>query len=216
MDGSGKGLQRRERKKKATRDAIFSTAQKLFSKQGFENTSVADITEQVDIAQSTFFNYFPRKEDILVELFKRKLPYLKKKCQEILESDKPIKIKIHNIFATTARIAGQNESISRAMLIKNFSSFSNKQYDTVFFEGFRSVLSLVLKKGQEDGHIRKDVPAIKLANILEGVFTLFVIDCLIKKTCSISSKELFNRLNVCLEGMVENGAQQPSKGTGKQ
>jgi len=202
MRRSGKGLQRRERKKQATRDAIFKSAQKLFNQKGFENTSVEDITEQVDIAQSTFFNYFPRKEDILVEIFKRKLPFLKKKCQEILESDDAIKTKIHNIFSTTARIVAKNESISRAMLIKNFSSFTNKQYDGVFFEGFRSALSRVLEKGQKDGHIRRNVPAIKLASMLEGVFTLYVMDCLIVRIRRISSKELFDRLTLCLEGMI--------------
>jgi len=202
MRDLGRGLQRRERKKKATRDAIFKTAQKLFNQKGFENTSVEDITEQVDIAQSTFFNYFPRKEDILVEIFKSKFPFLKKKCQKILQSDEPIKKKIHNIFATTARIAAKNESISRSMMIKNLSSLSNIQYDGVFFEDFRTYLSLTLKKGQEKGQIRSDVPAIKLATMLEGVFNLFVIDCLIKRTCSISSQELFNRLNICLEGMI--------------
>ena len=204
MSASEKNFKRRERKKQATRDAIFKTAQKLFNQKGFENTTVADITERVDIAQSTFFNYFPRKEDILVEIFKRELPSLKEKCQEILTSNVSIKTKIHNIFGTTARIAVKNESISRAMLIKNFSSFSNKNYNGVFFEGFRSALSLVLKKGQGEGDIRKDVPAMKLARMLEGVFTLYVMDCLIVRTRKISTKELFSRLNLCLEGMMGN------------
>jgi AcrR family transcriptional regulator len=202
MKNADKPLKRRDRKKKATRDAIFKVAQRLFNQKGFENTSVEDITEKVDIAQSTFFNYFPRKEDILVEIFKRKLPYLRKKCQEIIELDAPITTKINKIFSTTARIAAQNENITRAMLVKNFSSFSNKEYNGVFFEDFRSALSLVLQKGQEEGHIRKDVSAIKLANILEGVFTLFVIDCLIKKSYSMSSKDLYSRLKICLEGMI--------------
>ena len=202
MKNPDKALKRRDRKKKATRDAIFKVAQRLFNQKGFENTSVEDITEKVDIAQSTFFNYFPRKEDILVEIFKRKLPYLRKKCQEIIELDAPITTKINKIFSATARIAAQNENITRAMLVKNFSSFFNKEYNGVFFEDFRSALSLVLQKGQEEGHIRKDVSAIKLANILEGVFTLFVIDCLIKKSYSMSSKDLYNRLNICLEGMI--------------
>jgi AcrR family transcriptional regulator len=202
MKAPDKTLKRRDRKKKATRDAIFKVAQKLFNQKGFENTSVEDITEKVDIAQSTFFNYFPRKEDILVEIFKRKLPFLRKKCQAIIELDAPITTKINKIFSATARIAAQNENITRAMLVKNFSSFSNKEYSGVFFEDFRSALSLVLQKGQEEGHIRQDVTAIKLANILEGVFTLFVIDCLIKKSYSMSSKDLYNRLNICLEGMV--------------
>ena len=205
MKNTATSLKRRERKKKATRDAIFRVAQKLFDQKGFENTSVEDITEKVDIAQSTFFNYFPRKEDILVEIFKRKLPFLRKKCQEIVALDAPITSKIHKIFSTTARIAAQNEHITRAMLIKNFSSFSNKEYSGVFFEDFRSSLSLILKKGQEEGHIRRDVPALKLATMLEGVFTLFIIDCLIKRSYSMSSKELFQRLNLCLEGMIHTG-----------
>jgi AcrR family transcriptional regulator len=205
MKDSEKGLKRRERKKKETRDAIFKIAHKLFKQKGFEDTSVEDITERVDIAQSTFFNYFPRKEDILVEIFKRKLPFLKMKCQEILQSDESIKTKIHKIFSTTAVIAAKNESISRAMMIKNFSSFSNTPHDGVFFEGFRSALSLVLKKGQEEGQIRSDIPAIKLANMLEGIFTLFVIDCLIKKASGISSRELLDRLTICLEGMMTLG-----------
>jgi AcrR family transcriptional regulator len=204
MRASGNNFKRRERKKQATRDAIFKTAQKLFNQKGFEKTSVEDITERVDIAQSTFFNYFPRKEDILVEIFKRELPFLKEKCQDILASDVSITKKIHNIFATAARIAVKNESISRSMLIKNFSSFSNKKYNGVFFEGFRSALSRILEKGQEEGDIRKDVPAIKLARMLEGVFTLYVMDCLIVRTRKISTKELFSRLNLCLEGMLDS------------
>lgn len=204
MTGTKNDPQRRERKKKAIRDAIFKTAQKLFVDKGFENTSVEDITERVDIAQSTFFNYFPRKEDLLAEIFKRKIPFLKRKCQEILELDVPIKTKINKIFSTTARIAAKHENITRAMLIKNFTTLNNQQYDGIFFEDFRNSLSLILKQGQAEDHIRKDISPIKLANMLEGVFTLFVIDCLIKKTYSMSSRELHIRLDICLEGMTIN------------
>ncbi len=202
MTGTKNDPQRRERKKKAIRNAIFKTAQKLFVDKGFENTSVEDITERVDIAQSTFFNYFPRKEDLLAEIFKRKIPFLKRKCQEILELDVHIKTKINKIFSTTARIAAKHENITRAMLIKNFTTLNNQQYDGIFFEDFRNSLSLILKQGQAEDHIRKDISPIKLANMLEGVFTLFVIDCLIKKTYCMSSRELHKRLNICLDGMA--------------
>ena len=202
MEHMHKPLKRRERKKKATRDAIFAVAQKFFNEKGFEHTAVEDITEKVDIAQSTFFNYFPRKEDILVEIFKRKLPFLRRKCREIVATEASIKTKINKIFSVTARIASHNENITRAMLIKNFSSFTNKQYNGLFFDDFRRSLSLILEKGQQRGQVRSDVPALKLATMLEGVFTLFIIDCLIKKSYSMTSKELFHRLDLCLEGMM--------------
>ena len=181
MKGADKNeLGRRERKKQITREAILKTAQELFNKKGFENTSVEELTERVDIAQSTFFNYFPRKEDILTEIFHIKLPFLKKKCGEVLLSNDPFKIKIRQIFSSMVSIVVKNENITRAMLIHTMSSPPDRNYNELFFDEFRKILSLVLKKGQEEGDIRKDVPAIKLANMLEGVFTLFIIDCFVK------------------------------------
>jgi len=93
------------------------------------------------------------------------------------------------------------------MLIKNFSIFSNLQYDGVFFKGLRSTLSLILKKGHGEGEIRNDVPALKLANILEGMFTLSGIGYFIK-THLITSHELFDLLNICLEGMLITGGRK--------
>jgi len=196
-----KKSQLREQKKKTTRDAILRTAQKLFTEKGFENTAVEDITRQINIAQSTFFNYFPRKEDIIPEMFRKKLPALKKKWTAILDSTDPVKTKIHDIFFTTVQLTAKNENISRALLINNISSL-NQQYDRAFFEEFRISVALILEKGQHEGHIRQDIAAVKLATMLEGIFNLFVIDCLVKRICKISSDELYQRLNLCLEGFI--------------
>jgi|GEM_PF-1113554 len=191
----------REQKKKTTRDAILKTAQMLFTEKGFENTAVEDITRRIHIAQSTFFNYFPRKEDIIPEMFQKKLPALRKKWQSILDSPEPIKSKIHEIFHTTAQLALKNENISRALLINNISSI-NSQYNRAFFEEFRAALERLLENGQKHGQIRGDIAAERLATMLEGVFNLFVIDCLVKHICKISSEELYERLNLCLEGFL--------------
>jgi AcrR family transcriptional regulator len=211
-----KTSQLREVKKRTTREAILKTAQKLFAEKGFENTAVEDITRRIHIAQSTFFNYFPRKEDIIPEMFQKKLPSLKKKWQSILESPESIKVKIHEIFYTTVQIAGKNENVTRALLINNISSL-NAQYDRAFFEQFRTALARILEKGQEEGHIRKDVSAVKLATMLEGIFNLFVIDCVVKGTCKISSNELYERLNLCLEGLLlkNDGSAVKPPGTGQ-
>ena len=192
---------KREQKKKSTRDAILRIAQKLFAEKGFENTAVEDITRQINIAQSTFFNYFPRKEDILPEMFRKKLPAMKDKWTTILDAATPVKTKIQDIFNTTAQFIAKNENISRALLINNVSSL-NQRYDRFFFEEFRSMVAKVLEKGQQEGCIRRDLSAEKLAAMLEGVFNLFVIDCLVKRICKISSDELNQRINLCLEGIL--------------
>ena len=55
----------RERKKQRTRDAIQREAMRLFLEQGYEATTIDQIAEAADISPSTFFNYFPSKEDVV-------------------------------------------------------------------------------------------------------------------------------------------------------
>ena len=58
-------LSRRERKKQETRQGLMEAALRLFSERGYDATTVKDITDSVDVAKGTFFNYFDTKEAIL-------------------------------------------------------------------------------------------------------------------------------------------------------
>ncbi len=57
----------RERKKRATRQAISNVATRLFLERGFDEVTVAEIAEAANVAKMTVFNYFPRKEDLFFD-----------------------------------------------------------------------------------------------------------------------------------------------------
>jgi AcrR family transcriptional regulator len=50
------------------RQEFLLTAQQLFHNQGYDNTSVNDILQAMNVAKGTFYHYFTSKEDLLDSL----------------------------------------------------------------------------------------------------------------------------------------------------
>jgi AcrR family transcriptional regulator len=60
-------LDRRSRKRLATRQGISTAATRLFLERGFDQVTVDEIAAAADVGRMTVFNHFPRKEDMFFD-----------------------------------------------------------------------------------------------------------------------------------------------------
>jgi AcrR family transcriptional regulator len=60
-------MDRRTRKRLATRQAISDVATRLFMDRGFDRVTIDEIAEAADVGRMTVFNHFPRKEDMFFD-----------------------------------------------------------------------------------------------------------------------------------------------------
>jgi AcrR family transcriptional regulator len=67
LGGQGRECGLRERKKARTRASLREHALRLFREQGYPATTVEQIAAAAEVSASTFFRYFPTKEDLVLQ-----------------------------------------------------------------------------------------------------------------------------------------------------
>ena len=89
------------------RKELIDTAERLFIAQGFDQTSISDITKEVNLSQGAFYYYFDSKEDVLVAAMEKQIT--------LMESDF-IRIANNSDLDPAAKL---NSMINRFLSAKN-------------------------------------------------------------------------------------------------
>ena len=54
--------------KESTRARIINSAKKLFAEQGYQKTTIVDISKQAGLSEAALYEYFQGKEDLLLTI----------------------------------------------------------------------------------------------------------------------------------------------------
>ncbi|MBU5332672.1 TetR/AcrR family transcriptional regulator [Anaerocolumna aminovalerica] len=64
---------------------IYYCAKELFSAKGFKDTNISEITKKAGMAVGTFYNYYPSKEKLFMDIFLEENTKLKQTCFHSLD-----------------------------------------------------------------------------------------------------------------------------------
>lgn len=72
------------KKGEKTRLHLLSVAEQVFGEKGYFNASIVDITQKAEVAQGTFYNYFPSKQAIFEELVRNMSHSFRREIREAI------------------------------------------------------------------------------------------------------------------------------------
>ena len=73
LDAKTRIVNSRSRQRAETRERIFETALREFRDVGFAGAQIDRIAKKAGVARGTFYFHFPMKDDVMLELARRRL-----------------------------------------------------------------------------------------------------------------------------------------------
>jgi TetR/AcrR family transcriptional regulator, cholesterol catabolism regulator len=164
---SSAALGRRERKKLETKDRILECAVGLFASRGYDATTMEDIGECADVARATVFNYFARKEDIVLEWFTRRRAEFVKIMARAEQEGSDTAGRLRQAFRGLARLYEDDPAAGRAVVrawLRAGGPLLSPASDTP------ALLAATVRSGQQQGDVPPDVDADRAGQVIFDAF----------------------------------------------
>jgi AcrR family transcriptional regulator len=152
----------RDDKKRQTRIAILEGALARFREEGFATTRVRDITQELQISEATFFNYFPSKQSVLEEAAEELLERSMLRLEESVHREDPVPDRLDDLMKDFVADFSNDRQLA-ALLGAHTTFFSGSGSERL--ERARQLLSDMFATGQRRGEIRADVPSSQLGQL---------------------------------------------------
>jgi TetR/AcrR family transcriptional regulator, cholesterol catabolism regulator len=160
---------RRERKKRARRERIYEAARQLFLEQGYAATTVEQIAEAADVAQTTFFNHFQSKDAVLREMTGEISAHLEAMLQQELATSDTAERRIRRFATQALRALGATEGLAREVLLELLRKSSGPGTALPYLASVREPFTTIVREGQSAGDVRRDLEPTLLAELVIGL-----------------------------------------------
>ncbi len=137
---------------------IIRAATKVFAKKGFFNARISDIAKEAKVADGTIYLYFNNKFDILLSIFEQEIGLLIDQVNVLIaKEDDPQKML--EIFISK-HLFEMKKNRNLAEVIQIELRQTNKvirDYRDNKFSEYVDIISMIIKKGQQENIYRKDI-----------------------------------------------------------
>ena len=181
-------------------------AMDLFSRRGFSETTVEEITRAADVGKGTFFNYFPSKEHVLGFLVSKQAGAVEQhlalarlgstSCDRVLVS----------LGRNLVKFPGKSPQMARSLMSAFLGNTEVREYVVREITEKRQWIAEIISLGQGRGELKSELPAADLArafhHALFGTVLMWALD-----PSSPLEKQFSNTMRTFLSGL--NASSKP-------
>lgn len=137
---------------------ILEAAVRVFARQGFYQSTIAQIAKEAGVADGTIYLYFKNKDDILVQFFSYRTKQVFESFREEVDRAETSADKLRNLVRRhlaefqrdrDGAVVYQVETHQSSRLAENQIREMSQMY--------RDLISEIVEQGQQEGAIRKDL-----------------------------------------------------------
>jgi TetR/AcrR family transcriptional regulator, fatty acid metabolism regulator protein len=151
------------------REAILRAATRVFARNGYFNSKVADIAHDAGVADGTVYLYFKSKEEILHSIFDRSVEEAITEGRKQLLTITDPREKLRRIAHLHLERLGADRNLAVVFQVELRSSTKfMEEFSAAGFAEYLGLIRAAVEEGQRAGVFRKELNAKVAAKVLFG------------------------------------------------
>jgi TetR/AcrR family transcriptional regulator, fatty acid metabolism regulator protein len=164
------------------RESILRAATRVFARNGYFNSKVADIAREADVADGTVYLYFKSKEEILHSIFDQNMAEAIASGRILIEKLKDPGEKLRRIATLHLERLGADRDLAVVFQVElRGSTKFMREFSAAGFAEYLRLLRQTFEEGQSSGVFRKDLSAKLVSKILFGALDEMATNWIISK-----------------------------------
>ena len=195
----------RNNSKENTRVRIINSAKKLFAEQGYQKTTIVDISKQAGLSEAALYEYFQGKEDLLLTIPDLWVSELLKDLDEQLFGIQGAENKLRKYLWWYLRRVEQSPLDAKIvyLFLKTNANFINTEvYANV--KKLYSYLIDIFEEGLKTGEMKSDLDSRIARDIFVGTMDHIIIRWLLKDMSYSLFDNLDNTFNLIVSAFKAN------------
>src|SRR5438874_3899839 len=164
------------------RELILRAATRVFARNGYFNSKVADIGRAADVADGTVYLYFKSKDEILHSIFDQNMAEAIAAGRQLISDLKDPREKLRRIAKLHLERLGADRDLAVVFQVElRGSTKFMEEFSAAGFAEYLTLIRSTFEEGQRAGIFRSDLNAKVVAKILFGALDEMATNWILSK-----------------------------------